>query len=59
MKYKVILALDGSGETGAASVSFYTKSQAQASATQWREQGAGYLAYLWDGSAWTLYAPIP
>ena len=59
MKYKVVLSSDGGSERGLATLSFYTRNQAVFAANTWRELGTSFTAYLWDGSTWTIYAPIP
>ena len=59
MKYKVIYFESASGKSGATSASFYTRNQATESAQQWRALGSTFYAYLWDGSSWTAYEPIP
>jgi hypothetical protein len=56
MKYKVLL-YDGSGQ-GPGTVTFYSIASALLCAQYW-QQTIGKTAYLWDGSTWTLYAPIP
>ena len=62
MKYKVLL-MNGdagtSGNRGSATISFYTLANAQNCCEQYRQLGASSYAYLWDGSTWTEYAPIP
>lgn len=60
MKYKVLYQISSSGSNrGMASASFYTRAQANASADEWRQFGEQFYAYVWDGSAWVTYAPIP
>ena len=60
MKYKLVLGYDdgsGSGRLlGLTSCSFYKLAVAQDAASQWTEvPGTGRVAYLWNGSTWTLY----
>lgn len=59
MKYKVIYSINYSGggnPDGMTSCSFYTKSQAIASAQAWAEKApALFYADVWDGSIWTRY----
>jgi len=60
MKYKVVyLFTSGSGRAGMAESSFYTRAAAEQSAAQWREISGNQEAFLWDGSSWTTYSPIP
>ena len=62
MKYKVILYNNGNAQSvdNAGNFSFYTKAQAIACASQWREIAVtSHGAFLWDGSDWTIYAPTP
>lgn len=61
MKYKVILYNDGSAAAvdNAGSFSFYTRSQATEFVQSWRELAGTFGGYLWDGSTWTTYPPIP
>ena len=60
MKYKVVfINTSGSGNRSSSAVSFYKLAVAQSAAEQWREIDISYYAYLWNGSTWTEYAPIP
>lgn len=59
MKYKVIYLQSGSGKSGMANAEFYKKATAVTSAETWRELGGDRYAYLFDGSSWTAYDPIP
>ena len=65
MKYKVLILGDtnlSNGHIGAPFM-FYTRSQAELCCNEWIQQSGavtnGYRAFLWDGSRWTLYEPIP
>lgn len=62
MRFKVLYTNrqpNGVGGSFGASASFYTATQAKASALDWATQGASAYAYYWDGSSWTEYAPNP
>jgi len=63
MRYKVTLtAYSGSSPSNGAGITshaFYTKAQAVQFCQAWREIGTSTYAYLWDGDAMTVYAPIP
>ena len=60
MKYKVLyLYSPGGSSAGMAEASFYTKAAAVQSADSWRQIDGNKFAWLWDGSTWTTYAPIP
>jgi hypothetical protein len=65
MKYKVMLYTNTSGggnPDAAGSFSFYIKAQALVCCEQWRDLSSQYtsrVAYLWDGSTWSEYAPVP
>jgi hypothetical protein len=55
MKFIVIFMADNSGggaPDGMTAVKFYTRAQAEQSATAWSE-GVGNSAQWWDGSQWT------
>lgn len=60
MKYKVIIDHNSSPNfNNGVSFSFYTRASAAECCEQWRQQNANSYAYLWDGSTWTYYAPVP
>lgn len=57
MKYKVFYGHSyGTGNQGAGVASFYTRAQAENSASAWNEMGGQFSAYMWDGSSWTTYS---
>jgi hypothetical protein len=62
MKYKVILYNDGSTSSADefGNFSFYTKASALTCVTSWREYDSDRNGgYLFDGSTWVEYPPIP
>ena len=59
MKIKVIWAVLHSSGRGYAQSEFYVLQEAQDAAAQYVEMSSDFRAYLWDGSSWTTYAPIP
>jgi len=60
MRYKVVLynASSGGGSSAGVGFTFYRKADAIAMAEYWSQVNAK-LAYLWDGSTFTTYAPTP
>ena len=59
MKYKCLFFITSSGKSGLTESHFYRKTDAISACEQWREQGGDYYAYLWNGSIWAQYFPIP
>jgi len=59
MKYKVMATVPAVAGDAGFNFSFYTRAQAEEFCNTYRAiAGAGY-AFLWDGSTWTTYAPVP
>ncbi len=60
MKFKVIFQMtSGSGNRASSATEFYVYAEAVSAAEQWREISNSFFAWVWDGSTWTEYAPIP
>jgi len=60
MKYKVIFSrATTSSNEGMANAEFYVLQEAIAACDGWRQISSGHTAFLFNGSDWVIYAPIP
>ena len=60
MRYKVIFQMtSGTGNRASSAVEYYVLAEAREAANQWRQISNSFFAWVWDGTGWIEYAPIP